>query len=338
MAVVKQEPRSSSPASESEESGSSRSSSPVNVKQEAEESSSGESESESGSDASSQSESGESGSESESESESEEEASAKEEEKSEEPTKKKSNVSFIEPQAFKPPSGFKSAKKQSSSSNVSSLLSNLRGKQVFHITAPSFLPLSKVKEISLAKVMQGEPVLQHDGVKYGIPADSISQGEADGKTLFLHDSKTQKYHSTPASNIQSYHVQELISIPESNGPTSIAAQDYEKPPRTQPKHLKMRFRPVGSGEGPAETIGTSSESEGEDEKPTFKVPKGSSEKEERKRKHHHTEGDSTQATAAPRKKSKKHSSGDKIDVDEKSEKKKSSKSKDEKKRKKAEKA
>lgn len=253
-------------------------------------------------------------------------------------TWKRSNVSFIEPQTFKPPSGFKSAKKQSSSSNVSSLLSNLRGKQVFHITAPSFLPLSKVKEISLAKVMEGEPVLQHDGVNYGIPADSISQSEADGKTIFLHDPKTQKYHSTPASNVQSYHVQELINISESNGPSSIAAQDYEKPPRTQPKHLKMRFRPVGSGEGPAETIGTSSESEGEDEKPAFKVPRGPSEKEERKRKHHHTEGDSTQATAAPRKKSKKHSSSDKMDVDEKSEKKKSSKSKDEKKRKKAEKA
>lgn len=233
--------------------------------------------------------------------------------------------------------GFKSAKKQSSSSNVSSILSNLRGKQVFHITAPSFLPLSKVKDISLAKVMQGEPVLKHDGVNYGIPADSISQTEADGKTLFLHDPKTQKYHGTPASNVQSYHVQELISIPETNGPTSIAAQDYEKPPRTQPKNLKMRFRPVGSGDGPAETLG-SSESEGEDEKPEFKVPKGSSEKEERKRKHHHTEGDSTQATAAPRKKSKKHSSGDKMDVDEKTEKKKSSKSKDEKKRKKTEKA
>ena len=183
--------------------------------------------------------------------------------------------------------------------------------------------------------MQGEPVLKHDGVNYGIPADSISQGETDGKTLFLHDSRTQKYHSTPANNVQSYHFQELISIPESNGPASIAAQDYEKPPRTQPKNLKMRFRPVGSGDGPAETLG-SSESEEEDEKPKFKVPKGSSEKEERKRKHH-AEGDSNQATAAPRKKSKKHSSGDKMDVDEKTEKK-SSKSKDEKKRKKTEKA
>ena len=257
-----------------------------------------------------------------------------------------SSVSFAEPQAFKPPSGFKSAKKQSSSSNVSSLLSNLRGKQVFHITAPSFLPLSKVKEVSLAKVMQGEPVLKHDGVNYGIPMDSISQGETDGQTLLLHDPKSQSYYNTPTNNIPSYHVQEMISLPEDNGTGSIKADDYEKPARKQPKHLKMRFHPVGSGNAPAETIGSSSEeSDGEEKKPTFKVPKGSSsqEKEERKRKHHHTEGEGNQPNGSvPRKKSKKHSEtgGDdssKMDIDEKKSKK-SSKSKDEKKRKKAEKA
>ena len=260
-----------------------------------------------------------------------------------------SSVSFAEPQAFKPPSGFKSAKKQSSSSNVSSLLSNLRGKQVFHITAPSFLPVSKVKEVSLAKAMQGEPVLKHDGVNYGIPMDSISQGETDGQTLLLHDPKSQSYYNTPTSNIPSYHVQEMISLPEDNGTGSIKAEDYEKPARKQPKHLKMRFRPVGSGNAPAETLGSSSEeSDGEEEKPTFKVPKGSSsqEKEERKRKHHHTEGEGNQPNGIlPRKKSKKHSAsqetgGDdssKMDIDEKKSKK-SSKSKDEKKRKKAEKA
>ena len=257
-----------------------------------------------------------------------------------------SSVSFAEPQAFKPPSGFKSAKKQSSSSNVSSLLSNLRGKQVFHITAPSFLPLSKVKEVSLAKVMQGEPVLKHDGVNYGIPMDSISQGETDGQTLLLHDPKSQSYYNTPTNNIPSYHVQEMISLPEDNGTGSIKADDYEKPARKQPKHLKMRFHPVGSGNAPAETIGSSSEeSDGEEKKPSFKVPKGSSsqEKEERKRKHHHTEGEGNQPNGSvPRKKSKKHSEtgGDdssKMDIDEKKSKK-SSKSKDEKKRKKAEKA
>lgn len=188
-----------------------------------------------------------------------------------------------------------------------------------------------------------------DGVNYGIPPDSIEQGEDDGKALLLHDPKTQKYYSTPAGSIQSYHVQEMITLPGDNGTGSLEAQDYEKPPRKQVKNLKMRFRPVGSGNGPPETIGSSSEeSDGEEKgKSTFKVPKDATtaaqEKEERKRKHRQTEGDGNQANGASRKKSKKHSStqegGDKMDVDEKEKpSKKSSKSKDEKKRKKAENA
>lgn len=201
-----------------------------------------------------------------------------------------------------------------------------------------------MKEASLAKIMQGEPVLQFDGVDYGIPPGSINQGDDDGKALLLHDPKTQKYYSTPASNIPSYHVQEMLTLPVDNGTGSLMTQDYEKPARKQVKNLKMRFRPVGSGNAPPETIGSSSESEGE-EKPTFKFPAGSSaasrENEERKRKHHHADGEENQATAAPRKKSKKHSSTqeDQMDTDKKEKSsKKSSKGKDEKKRKKAEKA
>lgn len=330
-----------SSSSDSEDSSSSQSQA-HQIKQEAEESSGSGSESGSGSD----SESSDSGSDSEDEQsgngnkESEMDTSA-----DNQPSKKKaSQVSFVEPQAFKPPPGFKPTKKQSASSNVSSILSDLRGKQVFHITAPSFLPLSKVKEASLGKILQGEPVLQFDGVDYGIPQGSINQGEDDGKALLLHDPKTQKYYNTPVSNIPSYHVQEMLSLPADNGTASLATKDYEKPTRKQVKNLKMRFRPVGSGNAPPETIGSSSESEAED-KPSFKFPTGSSaaaahEKEERKRKHHHAD-DASQTTVAPRKKSKKHSSSqeDQMDTDKKEKSsKKSSKSKDEKKRKKAEKA
>ncbi|KAK5715243.1 hypothetical protein LTS12_027810, partial [Elasticomyces elasticus] len=269
MAVIKKEAQSSS-SSDSEDSASSQSPAPQ-IKNEAEESSSSGSESESGS--------GSESSDSESDSEDNEQSGNKEpvmdNTADKQSSKKSSHVSFVEPQAFKPPTGFKPTKKQPSSSNASSILSDLRGKQVFHLTAPSFLPLSKVKEASLAKIMQGEPVLQFDGVNYGIPPGSINQGDDDGKALLLHDPKTQKYYSTPASNIPSYHVQEMLTLPVDNGTGSLMTQDYEKPARKQVKNLKMRFRPVGSGNAPPETIGSSSESEGE-EKPTFKFPAGSS--------------------------------------------------------------
>lgn len=187
------------------------------------------------------------------------------------------------------------------SSATSSVLSNTRGKQVFHITAPASLPLSKVKEVSFAKVLQGEPVLTHDGVSYGIPPDNISQGDSNDQKLFLYDPGNQMYYSSPAGNIQSYHIQELISLPTTQNDSAPvpATQEPAKPVKKQPKHLKMRFRPVGSSSGPAESIGSSSD-ESDGEQPAFQMSKGA-EKKERKRKHH-AEGEGS------RKKSKKHSS------------------------------
>ncbi|KAL4895557.1 DNA-directed RNA polymerase I subunit RPA34.5-domain-containing protein [Aspergillus ambiguus] len=314
---------------ESESSSSSRSSSPESAqntaeKSEAEESSSAESESNSSS---------------ESDSASSDEKQQPNGKKNDKPA---ARVSFQAPQPYKPPSGFKSVKKQSPpSASTASLLADLSGKQVYHITAPAFLPLDTVKELSLNKVMQGEPILKHKGAQYGIPADSITQNDTDEKTLFLYDPKTQTYTSTAVRHIQSYHVQQMVNLPErleTNDKVLEAAKKLVKPPRKQPKNLKMRFRPLGSGAAPPETLGSSSESEGEQPEPTFKIPKGAEkEREERKRKHHHTEGENSQAAGVPRKKSKKHSeSGEKADGKEKS--KKSSKSKDEKKRKKADKS
>jgi hypothetical protein len=133
----------------------------------------------------------------------------------------------------------------------------------------------------------------------------------------------------------------MIELPKSLGTDDAvlaAAQDQIKPPRKQPKHLKMRFRPVGSGEGPPETIGSSSEeSEGEG-KPTFKFPKESkTDREERKRKHAE-EVEGYQSGGLPRKKSRKQSvDASQMEIDEKAERdksKKSSKKRDEKKRKK----
>ncbi|RDW72299.1 DNA-directed RNA polymerase I subunit RPA34 [Aspergillus mulundensis] len=236
-------------------------------------------------------------------------------------------------QQYKPPFGFKSAKNQPVSSTTTSTLSNLAGKQIFHITAPAFLPLSKIKEVSLAGALKGEPILKHGGKNFGIPADSLAhaQAGASGQTLFLYDAKAQTYHGT-VTNVPTYRIQEMIELPggaELEEASLKSAKALEKPPRKQPKHLKMRFRPVGSGYAPPETLGSSSE-ESEGEEPTLK-PQAIEKEKERKRKHLQTEGDDTQAAGLPRKKSKKHSSGDGEAGEEKSKK---SKDRDGKKRKK----
>lgn len=235
------------------------------------------------------------------------------------------------PHPYKPPKGFQSATKQPPpSSNTSSLLSDLRGKQVIHITAPSFLPLSKIKEISMSKIIKGQPILGYEGKNYGIPAESFDEDDSDGKTLLVFDQSTQTYRNK-ADHIPSYHVQEMIAVPEADKAAVEALRDTVKPPRPQPKNLKMRFRPVGSLPAAPETLGSDSESDAE---PSFKAPDG--ERKERKRKHHHTEGDSTQTAGVPQKKSKKQSSQEK-DAEESSHKK-SKKSHKDHKRKKSEKA
>lgn len=193
----------------------------------------------------------------------------------------------------------------------------------------------------MGKIMQGEPILNHEGVNYGIPPGNINQGDWSEKKLLLYDPKSQDYCTSRVPNVQSYHIQEMVRLPQTQTTSSTSGpQQTAKPAKKQPKNLKMRFRPVGSGDGPAEMLGSSSESEGE--RPTPKAKGSSKEKEERKRKHHHTEGDGN--PGGVRKKSKKHSSPDgenvppsQMEVDEPGHKrsKKSSKNRDEKKRKKS---
>ncbi|KAJ5290022.1 uncharacterized protein N7443_010275 [Penicillium atrosanguineum] len=263
---------------------------------------------------------------SESESDSDNEMDTTEDAPKEQAPSKKINVSG--PQPYKPPKGFQSAKKQSPpSSNASSLLSDLRGKQVIHITAPSYLPLSKVKEISMSKIMKGEPILGYEGKSYGIPAESFNDDQSEGKTLLVFDQNTQTY-TNKADRIPSYHVQEMVHVPEADKAAVEALRDTVKPARPQPKGLKMRFRPVGSLPAPPEILGSDSESDARPSKAS------AGERKERKRKHHHTD-DAAQAAAIPQKKSKKHSQEN--DADESSHKK-SKKSHKDHKRKKSERA
>ncbi|KAJ6166490.1 hypothetical protein N7470_001937 [Penicillium chermesinum] len=277
------------------------------AKKDSDEDSSSDSDSDSASDSGS-----DSSSEPESESESSDEMDTSEDVAEKDPKAQKHPV-----KAFKAPAGFKPVQKQAPpSSKTSSLLSNLRGKQVVHITAPSFLPLSKVKEITMSKIAKGEPILSYEGTNYGIPAESFNNEDPDSKSLLVFDPSTQKY-SRSAEQIPSYHIQELFNIPQPDHAAIEALRDTVKPPRPQPKNLKMRFRPSR-------------------DEPSFKVPPG--DREERKRKHQHTDGDASQNAASPsRKKSKKHSSQENEEKPEKKSKK-SHKDREEKKRKKSEKA
>jgi hypothetical protein len=164
------------------------------------------------------------------------------------------------------------------------------------------LPLSQIREIALDKALLGEPVLTHKGVDYGLPADQEAVG--DLQTLLIYDEKKGVYVKKELQNIPSYTVQELVRLPKNNE-TAVRVQD--KPARPQPKHLKMRFHPVGSGNLGPETIGSSSESEADNDQhePTFIVPRL-----EQKRK---TDGQGDQGEKKKKKKEKHASSSQEAD-------------------------
>jgi hypothetical protein len=220
---------------------------------------------------------------------------------------------------FDPPQGFKPIKLQnSSSSTITSLLSNFDGKQVFHISAPASLPLSSVRDLSIPKALRGEPLINHDGDDYGILPGN--QQHPCSPTLLRYDASTGTYHDVSALNIKSYQIQKLIRLPKSSehpgGKSLDTALGVQTPkmPQPQPKHMKMRFRPVGSGNGAPETIGTESE-ESDAEETAFRYPKDSdAERGERKRKN--TNPDQNQkapeTNGSLQKKSKKRSSSSNI--------------------------
>lgn len=82
-------------------------------------------------------------------------------------------VSFRDAVPYKPPPGFEIASLDEPS-NASQLFekSDLEGKQIWYITAPASVPLSSVRETSLANMQQGNVVLLHNENEYGFTQDS----------------------------------------------------------------------------------------------------------------------------------------------------------------------
>lgn len=166
---------------------------------------------------------------------------------------------------------------------MTSALSNLKGKQILHITAPAFLPLSKIQELSLAQVVTGQPVLNYKGVDYGVSVDAQQNNHAHN--LLLYNEKTHQYEKADVRDIPTYNIHEFVQLP--GGTDSRVNGSLEpvtsRPRRPQPKNLKMRFHPVGSSRNlPPETIGSDSESE--KEQAVSKLPRPATEHRERKRK------------------------------------------------------
>ncbi|OJD16681.1 hypothetical protein AJ78_03191 [Emergomyces pasteurianus Ep9510] len=178
----------------------------------------------------------------------------------------------IPAQEFKAPEGFKLvAATAPRSPDVSKVFSNLRGKQIWHITAPAFVPMSSIRELALDAVATGDSVLTHNGVDYKLREDQI--GAEKNKALLLPNEQGNTYHRHRLNVAQTFHLERIVDL--ANGAThseqSAPISKLTRPKREQPKKLKMRYKPFGSTNDQPETFGSNS-SESEAEGVSFRMP------------------------------------------------------------------
>ena len=186
----------------------------------------------------------------------------------------------ISAQQYNPPSGFTALDTSTSAPNAAFAESTLASKQIWHLTAPSGVPLSSITEVALDAVQGHIPVLNHSGASY-IMAESPSSEQQNTHLLLP---KNDGYQPSEHLVTKTLHLQQQIKLPSlsqrqaSQVTGSNAAGDVAQAAvvsvRPQPKGLRMRFKPPGFGAGKPGVIGSSDSSDDDGQPdPTFQFPK-----------------------------------------------------------------
>ncbi|RKF83838.1 hypothetical protein GcM3_007026 [Golovinomyces cichoracearum] len=203
------------------------------------------------------------------------------------PVRETSNASFSQTTSskfpsFQPPKEYVPQKLQESSS-ASRLLceSNLKGKQIWYITAPSSLDITSLKSIPSTSLVGGEPVININDDDYEFSSD-LSQ--CQNLKIIAPMASEGGYKIVPKSVSKVLHLQQSLnntnhSEHEQGTVNSMIKESGRKFKRPQPKGLKMRFHPFGCVARKPVVIGdssssesSSSDSESEEKVATFKVP------------------------------------------------------------------
>ncbi|KAI9692794.1 MAG: hypothetical protein M1820_009342 [Bogoriella megaspora] len=159
------------------------------------------------------------------------------------------------PALFNPPSGFKAVNPPRLSETpflAPFQASNLARKQIWHIIAPTKLPLSKIQEISLQEAKNGSTILEHDGKQYGLRQGE--EGEAKQTRILVPNGKNGALTAVKADIVQNLEIHESLSFADTtsypwrmlnNGTGAASCQRLPRtvPPPKQRKGLKMRPLP-----------------------------------------------------------------------------------------------
>jgi hypothetical protein len=177
------------------------------------------------------------------------------------------SIPSIPPKQFVPPPGFTSLDAEHFATQGALSLPTLEGKQLWHITAPSNLSLASVSEISLDALRSKQPLFNRDGIEY--IANERLDSNIDAPSILL--ATENGYQLLDRGIERSLHLQQKISLPnlsirqaDQNAGSSAAARvgaSHISGARPQPKGLRMRYRPPGSGPGKPGILGSDSDTD-----------------------------------------------------------------------------
>lgn len=157
-----------------------------------------------------------------------------------------------------------------SSNRVTKTLSkqNLQGKQIWHITAPSNVPLSSIKKFSLSQIRQGTSATTYNDQSYGFVEDDAT--DTTYTKILVPGEGGYKASSKKVDKILHLRLQARLPGNTSEEPAPNATVPKQKVVRKQPEGMKMRFFPIGV-QKPSQSRNVAEE-EREEEPATFNIP------------------------------------------------------------------
>ena len=124
---------------------------------------------------------------------------------------------------------------------------NLAGKEIWHITAPSSVPISSIKEVSQQSILSRSSILTYKGSDYGLIPDSGTE-----EALLLPSAEDNNYKSHNTATIRTLHLEQIVGLPhhalspaKSSNQSAPIPHAHKRAPRAQPEGLKMRYHPFG---------------------------------------------------------------------------------------------
>lgn len=158
---------------------------------------------------------------------------------------------------YEPPPGFEvSSISVHSSSKAAEIFSPayLAGNEIWHITAPTSVPITSIKEVSMQGIKARTSVLSHKGADYGLVPESGAE-EANNRALLLPSTQTNSYQMSTSRIVKTLHVQQLVNLPnhttsaaKPSSQTATVPKPQKKAPRQQPQGLRMRYHPFGASD------------------------------------------------------------------------------------------